>query len=265
MAIVTTDNKHYQDIASQIRACKGSEETILPSEMASKVGEVYDSGKQRERDDFWDVYQENGNRTNYGHAFRSVGWTIVNFKPKYDLILSGSHDSMFYQSRIEGDLAEILEEQGVTLDTSQVTYTVYFMASTRFTRVPKIDLTGMGSSAINQLFFYSAYLETIDELVVTENTNFTTYAFTGCSALKNIKITGTIGKSIYFSQSSTLDIDDVKTIITTNLKNYKDTENEGVYTFKLHANVWKALNASGTAPNGETWENYVSMDLGWAI
>ena len=46
MAIVITNDIHYQNIANKIREAKGTEETMLPSEMADKVGEVFELGKQ---------------------------------------------------------------------------------------------------------------------------------------------------------------------------------------------------------------------------
>lgn len=62
--------------------------------------EVYEAGKQAERDRFWDAYQQNGNRTDYYNAFSGDGWTSENLKPKYkvtplDLYQGGV--SMFYR------------------------------------------------------------------------------------------------------------------------------------------------------------------------
>lgn len=264
MAIVTTDSANYQAIAAKVRELKGTEETMLPSEMPDKIAEVFEAGKTKEWSDFWDVYQGNGNRTNYRFAFAGIGWNNETFKPKYDLILVNP-ENCFQGSLIRGDLTEILNGLGVKLDTSKVGYATYFMASTRFTRVPKIDVTNFTKHPLNQFFAWSELLETIDELVVADYVDYSTYAFGSCAALKNIKITGTIGKSIYFNSSPKLDIENVKTIITTNLKNYAGTENEGVYTFKLHATTWTNLEASGTAPDGKTWKEYVQFTLGWLI
>lgn len=44
MAIITTDNKHYNDIANAIREKTGTETTYTPEEMKSGITEVYDSG-----------------------------------------------------------------------------------------------------------------------------------------------------------------------------------------------------------------------------
>lgn len=43
------------------------------------------AGKKAEYDAFWDVYQENGQRTSYLGAFAGTGWTKDTFKPKYPI------------------------------------------------------------------------------------------------------------------------------------------------------------------------------------
>ena len=45
MAIVTTDNKHYTDIANVIREKTASTDGIKPEEMSSEIEKVYDEGK----------------------------------------------------------------------------------------------------------------------------------------------------------------------------------------------------------------------------
>ena len=46
--------------------------------VAENEKKVYDAGKQAEYNDFWDVYQQNGKRTNYNQAFGNLGWTNEN-------------------------------------------------------------------------------------------------------------------------------------------------------------------------------------------
>jgi hypothetical protein len=43
------------------------EEKVL--QLKQDFDEVYDAGKQAEYDAFWDVFQNNGNRTDYARAF----------------------------------------------------------------------------------------------------------------------------------------------------------------------------------------------------
>jgi hypothetical protein len=44
MAIVTTDNKHYTNIADKIREKTNGTDIIFPNEMADKVDDVYQKG-----------------------------------------------------------------------------------------------------------------------------------------------------------------------------------------------------------------------------
>lgn len=44
MALIRTDDKHYNDIAQKVRDIKGTGEMLFPSEMAQAVQEVYDKG-----------------------------------------------------------------------------------------------------------------------------------------------------------------------------------------------------------------------------
>ena len=51
-------------------------------------------GRQAEYDEFWDAFQQNGNRTDYHFGFAGKGWRDETFKPKYDIVVRGG-DSMF--------------------------------------------------------------------------------------------------------------------------------------------------------------------------
>lgn len=48
--------------------------------------DVYEAGKKSQYDEFWDDYQQNGNRTNYTFAFSGAGWTKDNLNPKYKVV-----------------------------------------------------------------------------------------------------------------------------------------------------------------------------------
>ena len=45
----------------------------------------YTDGQEAERSAFWDIYQDNGNRTVYQNAFSGAGWNDETFTPKYDM------------------------------------------------------------------------------------------------------------------------------------------------------------------------------------
>jgi hypothetical protein len=56
-----------------------------------------DTGYRGYYDEFWDKYQNNGNRTNYLYGFAGGGWTPQTLKPKYKIEPTGNMGiSMFY-------------------------------------------------------------------------------------------------------------------------------------------------------------------------
>ena len=146
-------------------------------------------------DEFWDNFQLNGNRTYYKYGFAGHGWTQNTFEPKYDIIISTSGSSAFAESKINIDLASTLEGRNIRLDTSGCTNAGYLFYLTRFTRLPKIDLTGH-SSTLSYVFGYNTYLKTIDELVLkNDGSQKFSNIFNNSTALENIVITGVIGQN----------------------------------------------------------------------
>ena len=154
------------------------------------IADAIEQGKQAEYDRFWDAFQDNGNRTNYESGFRGAGWTQETFKPKYDLILAGGNGSAFQQIGFNGDLAQHLEDLGVTLNTSGATnLSSLFNSATGITRVGVIDLSNAPSS--NSVFAYFKG-HTIDKVIVVPGTGWS-YQFQSCTNLENLTIEGTIG------------------------------------------------------------------------
>ena len=114
MAIVRTDDKHYKAIADAIRNQPGYTDNYTPEQMPSAIisaiidakaegmGAGYDDGytlgKQARYDEFWDNFQQNGNRTNYVCGFSGMGWNKENFNPKYTPITFPNKNS-FYEAR----------------------------------------------------------------------------------------------------------------------------------------------------------------------
>lgn len=201
MAIVTTDNKHYSNIATKIREKTGTETTYKPEEIPAGVEEVYEAGKQdgiqSEHDRLWDGFQDDGERTNYERAFGSI-WNDNNFKPKYSFRPQNAN-TMFSHSKIT-DLQAILDRLGLELDFSGVIYgqLVQFLQDSSITRVGIIDLSSLSSTSYT--FFQATKLQTIEKLIFAEKTVFSTNTFMGCISLSNInEVEGVIGKSIGFS------------------------------------------------------------------
>ena len=67
-------NSDFQAIKSKLIEC-GVEvpDGTKTAELAEKVGEVYNSGRKAENDEFWDAFTYNGARTKYNRAFNNWG------------------------------------------------------------------------------------------------------------------------------------------------------------------------------------------------
>lgn len=142
---------------------------------------VYEAGKQAEKEDFWDKYQDNGNRTNYGYAFAGVGWTDENYNPKYPIKVTSSV-SVFQYSNITRTKQPIIIQTSATNNTS-------FYACQSLTEITELRLdTDMGTVSSS---------------------------FNGCTKLKTIKITGS-GKflgTMTFKNSQNLTKESIISII----------------------------------------------------
>lgn len=126
-------------------------------------------GKQAEWSDFWDAFQNNGNRDSYSNAFYM--WRDGAYRPKYALNCTNGGTSAFNYSHIADTI--------VPIDISGLT-----------------DTTAM--------FRRNANLETIRSLIVSESTVFAANTFQGATCLVNITIVGVIGQNGLDLKDSTL-------------------------------------------------------------
>lgn len=232
--------------------------------IAENEQRVYDAGKKAEYDAFWDAYQNYGKQTYYKYSFAGRGWTADTFKPKYDIKVSSATN--MFQEFGDGekcDLVEILKNQGVVLDTSNCTNLGTGFYGTSFTHIPKIDMSCSNArkDSLGYLFQQSKLLETIDEFILKDDgSQLLTSTFGSCQKLKNIKFGGVIGENLDMHWSP-LTVDSMKSVISC-LKDYSGTSNELINKLTFSEDCWAALEADSTAPDGNTWREYVAT-LGW--
>ena len=238
------------------------------SEIAENVPLVYQAGKDKEWNDFWDGYQENGTKTTYSYAFYSSQWDKELFRPKYDIIPKRSTEmfEFFNKEKEPFDLAAHLEALGITLDLSQnidanVTYMFYQMW---VTRLPEIDFSHH-SGIIISAFSYSTPLETIDKLILKDDgSQRYRNPFLGLPNLKNIVIEGAIGQDgINLSSSTQLS----KASITSFVNALLESASGKSITFSLTA-VNNAFETSAGAADGSTseeWGTLIATKSNWTI
>ena len=116
-------------------------------------------GRERERSDFWDEFQDNGNRKNYRNAFWFSCWTQENYNPQHDFIVENGNE-MFRYSLIENT-------------------------------VKTLDFSAAGTTSL-RVFGNATKLKSIPSLVVSETVTFSNW-FENCTALTEITMSGAIG------------------------------------------------------------------------
>ena len=211
-------NSDFQAIKSKIIEC-GVEvpDGTKTAELAEKVGEVFDAGKNSE----WDAFWEDATRTgvSWQSRFASAVWTDVTFKPRRDIKPAGYANNLFSYSFIT-DLVGILNECGVVLDTSNITVRSDYMFSDckLLTRVPYLDLRkATWGRILANMFNNCAKLVSIEGIHLAEDgsqqLDDSSSAFNSCTALKEVRFYGIIADELNFRWSTNLSKASIASII----------------------------------------------------
>ena len=287
MAIVLTDDKHYQAIADKVRSL-GVEGTMLPSEMANKVQSVYDTGYEKGKAEggntesaynegvkagkqsVWGGTQENGARQSYSYFLYNMKNVAEWFYPEFDIapttLTFFARDAKAYNSEALFDFAERIAECGISFDLSNATDVSYCFYNARFSRVPVLNLSKATSTAT----MFGSYVRTVDKMIATENTAFRNSTFDYAANLERIIFEGVIAASLIMKACRNLDVDSILSIFRT-LKRYASTDTGYLAnTLTLHADVWDRINTA--YPNGTedmpfgdytNWQDYILYEIGW--
>ena len=263
MAIVKTDDTHYKNIAAKIRELSYIDMKFTPSQMPYGISHVYDSayyngeqaGKKAEHEAFWDVYQKNGNRTDYSNAFGGQGWKPDNFKPKYDIRPTNAYMMFrsfgFADDYSYKDFAKHLDDLGIVLDFSNCSNMQYAFQIASMSRLGKVDLSNCTSTS--NLFAYSTIYE-IDEIVFSEITQIDNI-FMDCGSLEKVKFSGVIASNgLNLQWSKNLD----KASITSVVNVFSTTTSGLTATLSLTA-VDKAFETSAGANDGHESAEWLAL------
>ena len=165
----------------------------------------YTTGQKNAYDAFWDALQDKGKRDIYSYLFMGPTWTAENFKLKYP-IKPSQMTYAFYQNTIPG-----LELSGSLYDFSVCTLLTQWLYRSEIVKVPKIYVNKLANGCYH-LFNEASKLVTVTELAFPDTpltySSPTLNAFTGCTALENIKITGVIantGFDLHWSTKLTIE------------------------------------------------------------
>ena len=217
--------------------------------IAENEQKVFDAGKQAEYDAFWDVYQENGNRTDYERAFSYRGWNQKTLKPKYK-IQPTRCPQMFYQLGWDDDnygkIDLRAETIGVEIDFSKSTNMNYCFQNARISHLGVIDLTSCPN--VNVTFCNMYWLHSIEKIIVNENNVFDSNCFSACGAYE-IRFEGVIASDIRLNYVSNLSKATIESVINT----FSPTVTGKTFTLKSAA----VTNAFGST-NSDEWKNLIA-------
>ena len=193
------------DIFSYLLSQKGSGGT-------GNIDKYIEQGRQEEWSEFWDAYQVNGTLVNYNQAFFKNRWTKNNFKPKYSMYPVNAIE-MFRESNINVDLSSLCSELKIALDFSKSNSIDYLFYSSKFIRIPEINLTSSTNNLL-RTFGNMPNLVTIDKLILREDgSQKFSSTFDNSTVLENIVIEGTIGQNGFNVQWCPLTHDSLISII----------------------------------------------------
>lgn len=203
----------------------------------------------------WGIMLRKGIPNPFAGAFRYWGWNDETFDPICNIVVSGSADSMFQTCGITW-LSEILQEQGVTLDTSQMTSCAYmFYAAEHTYTIPAINFENC--TYLNQTFSY-CQVQVLDEVILkSDGSNTFTSPFIGCSGLVEIRFRGVIGQNgLSFQNSTKLSKASITSII-----NALSSTTSGL-TVTLSKTAVTSAFGSTTATE---WTNLIATKSNWTI
>lgn len=227
---------------------------------ATKVKEVYEAGKKSQYDEFWDNYQDYGNKAIYLYAFAGLGWTDETFKPKYDIKPTDTAQGAFSENKITDFRSEAI---GVEIDTSQATICTQLFIRSKVKYIGTISLES--ATNFDYAFYQCSELESIEKIILKEDgTNSLTSAFNYCSNLKEVKFEGVLGLNNLNLQWSTK----LSKASITSVINALSTTTSGLSVTLTKLAVNKGFETSEGANDGITsaeWTTLIGTRSNWTI
>lgn len=200
-------------------------------------------GKKSQYDEFWDAFQNNGNRTDYRYTFAYTGWNVNSFKPKHTIQPTNASYMFYCLGWSDGsetfDLKAQMETFDIIIDFSKATNLDYCFQQAKISKLGVIDLTSATSLA--GMFNNTYWLSWIDKIIVSENTPG--IGFFNCSAT-HIVFEGVLATNLSLAQANNLDKESLDSIIVC-LKDYSGTGT--TKTLTLHATAKGKLTESDIA------------------
>ena len=189
--------------------------------VAENTERVFHAGREAERDAFWEIYQQNGNRNDYTNAFSGPGWTDETYRAKYPLRLYAgwSATNIYQNSLITDTLVDIICEGAVVMNSS----------------------------------FYNSKLKRIGTITLPEQGTVFQSTFYGCADLEDLRFNGNITRDIDLQYSTKLSRGSIENVINNVKGGYLDHGTAPFVTLSRQA----VLAAYGTL---EAFEDFLLND-----
>lgn len=195
-------------------------------------------------DEFWDDYQNYGNRTDYSYAFSGVGWSGERLKEiKYPMTPTDA-------TRMFGKCGTI--DRLPDIDFSKNTNFMATFTEANIKSLGIIDTTN--ASTLNSTFYYCK-AESIDEFILKSDGSQTfSNAFYAAIPLVEIKITGVIGQNgVNFQWSKSLSKASITSIV-----NALSSTTSGL-------TITLSKTAVDNAFTTEEWDALINTKTNWTI
>lgn len=232
--------------------------------IAENVPKVYEAGKKAEYDAFWDMYQQNGERTSYECAFAGKGWNEHTLKPKYDVVPTSAYGFLWHlKSDANIDLVKIEEECGITFDFSNCTSFTYAFYSSGLTRIGIVDTRSC--SAFGQFAAASTTLHTIEKLILKDDGSQTISNATWFLPpyLENITIEGKLGASVSLESNTRIN----KESIISCFSALSDTSTGKTFTLRTSrvATEFETSEGANDGVSSAEWQTLIATKPNWTI
>lgn len=219
--------------------------------IADNEQKIYDAGVAKCWDDFWEQFQDGGNRTGYDYAFRR--WRAEYIRPKYKVVPTGTNNTYFFENCrnlkiVESayfDMSQMLIGNGVYDEHDCVFRYCYELL--------EVEDIGMKSGGYEQTWRYCEKLKKIAVMRVNTESTFR-HVFTDCYALEDITIDGVIGQNgLDLHWSTKLTADSIRSLI-----NALSAETTGLTVTLSQA-------AREAAFTDEEWAALIATKTNWTI
>lgn len=207
--------------------------------IAENEQKVYDAGYSKAESDFWDGFQNFGNRTRYTYAFDScAGFEYIN--PKYLVKPTSASVYMFSGctnlKRVDGSKFDFSAIPENYTEYNQGLYALFNKCSS----LEEVDLDFQPTMSYAYFFAYCTNLKTIKTIRVSEKSTFGGTVggdcFAGCSALEDVLFEGVIAHNLSMASCGNLNH---RTLLNISdcLKDFVAAGSTTTKTLVLHANA----------------------------